>query len=65
MSGRHRRETTDPENTSDSESDVADDSHVAASRADRDGGGSYVGGQSSDDDFDAGETGAEARSQND
>jgi hypothetical protein len=66
MSGRHRKETTDdPENKSGSETDVADDSHVAASRADENGGGSYVGQQSSDDDFDAGETGAEARTQRD
>ncbi|MDT5154069.1 MAG: hypothetical protein QOI01_5802 [Mycobacterium sp.] len=65
MSGRHRKETTDPENKSHGESDVADDSHVAASRADGNGGGSHVGEQSSDDDFDAGETGAEARAQRD
>jgi hypothetical protein len=63
MSGRHRREGVDPENESSSESDVNDDPNVAASRADQDGGGSYVGEQSSDDDFDAGETGAEARSE--
>ncbi|GAB7068550.1 hypothetical protein H7J06_30105 [Mycobacterium hodleri] len=60
MSGRHR---TDQSGQSDSESDVEDDAHVAASRADGDGGGNYVGEQSSDDDFDAGETGAEARAQ--
>jgi hypothetical protein len=65
MSGRHRKEFNDPENQSDSESDVADDSHVAASRADENGGGSYVGEASSDDDFDAGESGAEARAQRD
>jgi hypothetical protein len=59
MAGRHR--TDNPENQSGSEPDVDDDSHVAASRADREGGGNYVGEQSSDDDFDAGETGAEAR----
>jgi hypothetical protein len=59
MSGRHR--TDDPENQSGSEPDVDDDAHVASSRADREGGGNYVGEQSSDDDFDAGETGAEAR----
>ena len=62
MFGRHR--TDDPENQSGSEPDVDDDAHVAASRADRDGGGNYVGEQSPDDDFDAGETGAEARAQN-
>ncbi|MEU0494656.1 hypothetical protein [Mycobacterium sp. NPDC006124] len=61
MSERHH--TDEPENRSSSESDVDDDSHVAASRADRDGGGSYVGEQASDDDFDSGETGAEARAQ--
>jgi hypothetical protein len=44
-----------------SESDVEDDPHVASSRADGDGGGSYVGRGASDDDFDAGVTGAEAR----
>jgi len=47
-----------------SESDVEDDPHVAGSRADDEDGGSYVGRTGSDDDFDAGETGAEARSQN-
>jgi len=63
MSGRHRTDDQDPVNESGSEPDVDDDAHVAASRADRHGGGSYVGEQSSDDDFDAGETGAEARAQ--
>jgi hypothetical protein len=58
MSGR--RDPTDAEGE-----DVADDPHVASSRDDKDGGGSYVGEQSSDDDFDAGETGAEARTQRD
>lgn len=61
MSGRHRTDDRDPENASGSESDVDGDAHVAASRADRHGGGNYVGERSSDDDFDAGETGAEAR----
>ncbi|MGV0741518.1 hypothetical protein [Mycolicibacterium sp. XJ870] len=42
-----------------SESDVEDDEHVAASRA----GGRYVGRTTSDDAIDAGETGAEARSE--
>jgi hypothetical protein len=46
-----------------SESDVQPDPHVAGSRADRDDEGGYVGRKSSDDDFDSGETGAEARSQ--
>lgn len=50
MSGRHRDK---------SEEDVEDDPHVASSR---DGGdGEYVGRTASDDSFDAGETGAEAR----
>jgi hypothetical protein len=44
-----------------SESDVEDDPHVASSRADDDEDGSYVGRATSDDAFDAGETGAEAR----
>ena len=44
-----------------SESDVEDDPHVAASRADGDDGGSYVGRTGADDAFDTGETGAEAR----
>ena len=63
MSGRHRTDDQNPANESGSEPDVDDDAHVAASRADRQGGGNYVGEQSSDDDFDAGETGAEARAQ--
>ena len=63
MSGRHRTDDQDPANESGSEPDIDDDSHVAASRADRQGGGNYVGEQSSDDDFDVGETGAEARAQ--
>jgi hypothetical protein len=53
-----------------SESDVADDDKVASSRAggaggteDKDGDGSYVGRSFNDDALDAGETGAEARSQ--
>ncbi|MGW0160102.1 hypothetical protein ACWDUN_12365 [Mycobacterium sp. NPDC003323] len=45
-----------------SESDVQDDPKVAASRADGDEGGSYVGRTFADDDFDSGESGAEARS---
>jgi hypothetical protein len=44
-----------------SEPDVEDDPHVASSRAGDDEDGSYVGRATSDDDFDAGETGAEAR----
>ena len=48
-----------------SESDVESDPKVAASREGKhgNGDGSYVGRSSSDDDFDAGESGAEARSQ--
>lgn len=45
------------------ESDVGFDPHVAKSRAGRDAEGSYVGRGSADDDFGSGETGAEARSQ--
>ena len=50
------------------ESDVEPDSKVAGSRAsegdDDQSDGPYVGRSSSDDDFDAGESGAEARSDN-
>lgn len=46
-----------------SETDVEEDPKVASSRADGDDGGSYVGERSPDSDFDSGETGAEARSQ--
>jgi hypothetical protein len=47
-----------------SEEDVQDDDKVAGSRAGKHGeDGSYVGESSSDDAIDAGETGAEARSQ--
>ena len=47
-----------------SEEDVQKDDKVASSRAGNDGeDGSYVGETSSDDAIDAGETGAEARSQ--
>jgi hypothetical protein len=49
MTGRHRQ---------DSEEDVQNDPHVAASR---EGKEEYVGRTASDDSFDAGETGAEAR----
>ena len=46
-----------------SESDVQSDPDVAASRAGKgDDEGTYVGETSSDDSIDAGETGAEARS---
>ena len=47
-----------------SESDVENDPKVASSRADDAEGGSYVGRTFSDDDFDGGETGAEARAEN-
>lgn len=47
-----------------SEEDVHDDPKVASSRAGKDGAdGSYVGETDPDDTFDAGESGAEARSQ--
>ncbi|MDT5338906.1 MAG: hypothetical protein QOD90_4411 [Mycobacterium sp.] len=48
-----------------SESDVESDPKVATSRAGKhgEGDGSYVGRTGSDDDFDAGESGAEARTQ--
>ncbi|BDB45451.1 MULTISPECIES: hypothetical protein [Mycobacterium] len=44
------------------ESDVEADEHTANSRAGRGDDGEYVGRTAADDDFDAGETGAEARS---
>lgn len=44
------------------EEDVDNDPHVAAAREDSGEDGSYVGRASGDDDFDAGESGAEARS---
>lgn len=53
-----------PENR-ESEADVEADPKVARSRAGEDEDGAYVGRASSDDDFDAGETGAEARSERD
>jgi hypothetical protein len=47
-----------------SEEDVQDDDKVASSRAGKHGeDGSYVGESFNDDAIDAGETGAEARSQ--
>jgi hypothetical protein len=47
-----------------SEEDVQDDDKVATSRAGKDGDdGSYVGETFSDDAIDAGETGAEARAE--
>ncbi|MDP7706439.1 MULTISPECIES: hypothetical protein [unclassified Mycobacterium] len=46
-----------------SEEDVQGDEHVANSREGRDQDGDYVGRTAADDDFDAGMTGAEARSQ--
>lgn len=53
---------TDPQSQR-SESDVESDEHVAGSREGRGSDGNYVGRTAADDDFDAGETGAEARSQ--
>ena len=52
MTGRHAER---------GEAGVDDDPHIAGSRAATDEDGSYVGRTASDDDFDAGETGAEAR----
>jgi hypothetical protein len=46
-----------------SESDIENDPHVADSRAGRRGDGSYVGRTAPEDDFDSGQTGAEARSE--
>lgn len=55
MTGKHRAD--------EAAEDVEADPHVAGSRAGRDGeDGSYVGRASGEDDFDSGETGAEARS---
>lgn len=45
------------------EDDVEGDEHVANSRKGREKDGDYVGRTAADDDFDAGMTGAEARSQ--
>jgi hypothetical protein len=55
---------TDGNDDDKSESDVDSDPKVAASRAGKQGedDGTYVGRTGSDDDFDAGESGAEARS---
>ncbi|KUH93225.1 hypothetical protein [Mycobacterium sp. IS-3022] len=55
---------TPREDDDNSEQDVADDDHVAASRVGKEGDddGTYVGRTFSDDAIDAGETGAEARS---
>ena len=52
MTGRHAQAR---------ETDAERDPHAAGSRADEDEDGSYVGRKGSDDDFDAGQTGAEAR----
>jgi hypothetical protein len=46
-----------------SEHDVDEDDKVAGSRAGKGEDGTYVGAASSDDSIDAGETGAEARSE--
>jgi len=45
------------------EKDVDDDDKVATTRPGKSGPGSYVGETSSDDAIDAGDTGAEARSE--
>lgn len=57
---RHDRQKDDDK----TEDDVADDEHVARSRAGKSGGddGTYVGRTSTDDALDVGESGAEARS---
>ena len=52
----------EPHSDQKGESDVESDAHVAGSRAGRKNNGDYVGRTSADDDFDSGETGAEARS---
>jgi hypothetical protein len=53
-----------PGDDAQSEEDVDSDDKVAGSRVGKDGeDGSYVGETSSDDSIDAGETGAEARSE--
>lgn len=44
------------------ETDVEQDDKVASSRANEGDDGEYVGRTTADDDFDAGQTGAEARS---
>ena len=48
-------------NTDKSETDVESDPKVASSRAGRNDDGDYVGRTGADDDFDAAESGAEAR----
>jgi hypothetical protein len=53
-----------PGDDDNSEQDVNEDERVASSRAGKGGeDGSYVGETSSDDSIDAGETGAEVRSE--
>ena len=55
-----------PRNADDeTEYDVDKDENVARSRAGKEDDGTYVGRESSDDSIDVGETGAEARSQQD
>ncbi|WP_197415111.1 hypothetical protein [Mycobacterium sp. M26] len=50
--------------TDENSEDVASDEHVASSRAGKHGdSGTYVGATGPDDDFDAGQTGAEARAE--
>jgi hypothetical protein len=54
---------TEGKNGDDTEFDVDEDENVARSRAGKEGNdGTYVGRTASDDALDAGETGAEARS---
>jgi hypothetical protein len=53
---------TGPDDDDKSETDVETDDKVAGSRAGSEDDGTYVGRTTSDDDFDAGESGAEARS---
>jgi hypothetical protein len=56
----------DKRNDDEREQDVDDDENVAGSRAGKDqGDGAYVGRTGSDDSLDVGETGAEARSEED
>lgn len=53
-----------PRDIEQSETDVDDDPKVASTRANENDDGEYVGRTTADDDFDAGESGAEARSGN-
>lgn len=55
-------DTDSKQRKEDRQEDVEPDEKVVASRASRDGDGSYVGRASGEDDFDSGESGAERRS---